>query len=199
MLRIALTGGLATGKSHVRARMAALGLPTIDADVIARHAVRAGQPAWQEIRDRFGEGVCTADGTLDRPALAGIVFADADARRDLEQILHPRVYATIAAWLDRLAAANTDAAAVADIPLLYETGHAGDFDLVVVTECDPETQVQRIMARNGLDEAEARRRIAAQLPTAEKAAQADVVISTAGTLDETDTQVDRFVIGLGSR
>ncbi|HAK56126.1 MAG TPA: dephospho-CoA kinase, partial [Acidobacteria bacterium] len=136
---------------------------------------------------------------LDRQALGDIVFNDADARRDLEQILHPRVYATIAAWLDRLAAANTDVAAVADIPLLYETGHDRDFDLVVVTECDPDTQVERIIARDGLDEADARRRIAAQLSTADKAAEADVVISTAGTLAETDAQVDRFVIGLGSR
>lgn len=199
MLRIALTGGLATGKSHVRARMAQLGLPTIDADVVARHAARVDQPAWHEIRERFGESVCTADGALDRQALGDIVFADAHARRDLEQILHPRVYATITAWLDRLAAANTDVAAVADIPLLYETGHERDFDVVVVAECDPDTQVKRIIARDGLDEADARRRIAVQLSTADKAAKADVVISTAGTLAETDAQVDRFVIGLGSR
>ena len=100
MLTIALTGGLATGKSHVRVRVATLGLPTIDADSIAREVVRPGEPAWRDIRQRFGNGIWKADGTLDRPALASIIFSDAAARKDLEDILHPRVYLVIRSWLN---------------------------------------------------------------------------------------------------
>ena len=114
MLTIALTGGLATGKSHVRVRVATLGLPTIDADTIAREVVRPGEPAWRDIRQRFGNGIWKADGTLDRPALASIIFSDAAARKDLEDILHPRVYLVIRSWLNELAQARIHRAAVAD-------------------------------------------------------------------------------------
>ena len=193
MLRIGLTGGLATGKSHVRVRVATLGLPTIDADTIARKVVRPGEPAWHDIRQRFGNGIWKTDGSLNRAALASIIFSDEAARNDLEEILHPRVYSVIRSWLDQLAQAHIHHAAVADIPLLYETGHADDFDKVIVVTCDAKTQLQRVMARDGLSKEEAQQRIAIQLPTAQKAAQADVVISTEGTLKETDAQIDRFV------
>ena len=193
MLRIGLTGGVATGKSHVRARIAELGWPTIDADQLAREVVRPGQPAWQEIRDRFGDAVCGPDGALDRHALGSIVFADAEARKDLEAIIHPRVYGAIQEWLDRLAGEGAHAVAVADIPLLYETGHAVDFDRVVVVLCAPEEQLRRLMARDGLDEAAARQRIEAQLPTADKAARADIVISTDASIEDTNVQVAGLV------
>ena len=193
MLTIALTGGLATGKSHVRVRVATLGLPTIDADTIAREVVRPGEPAWRDVRQRFGNGIWKADGTLDRPALASIIFSDAAARKDLEDILHPRVYLVIRSWLNELAQARIHRAAVADIPLLYETGHDDDFDKVIVVACEPKTQLQRVMARDGLSKEDAQQRISVQLPTAQKAARADIVISTEGTLKETDAQVNRLV------
>ena len=197
MLRIGLTGGVATGKSHVRSQFADLGWPTIDADQVAREVVRQGEPAWHEIRGRFGGSICDESGAVDRPALARLVFSDERARRDLEAIVHPRVYGAIRKWLDRLARAGSHQAALADIPLLYETGHAADFDTVIVAICQPATQLQRLMARDGLDEAEARQRIATQWPTAEKAARADVVISTDGDLEDTSAQVADCVAALG--
>ncbi len=193
MLSIGLTGGVATGKSHVRAQMAALDWSTIDADRLAREVVRPGQPAWREIRDRFGDAVCGTAGALNRQALGSIVFSDADARKDLEAIIHPRVYAAIQEWLDRLAREGAHAVAVADIPLLYETGHDADFDRVIVVVCTPETQLQRMMARDGLDDTAARQRIAAQWPTADKAARADIVISTDGSIEETNARVAAVV------
>ncbi len=193
MLSIGLTGGVATGKSHVRAQMAALGWSTIDADRLAREVVRPGQPAWQEIRDRFGDAVYGTAGALNRQALGSIVFSDADARKDLEAIIHPRVYAAIQEWLDRLAREGAHAVAVADIPLLYETAHDADFDRVIVVVCTPETQLRRVMARDGLDDTAARQRIAAQWPTADKAARADIVISTDGSIEETNARVAAVV------
>ena len=193
MLKIGLTGGLATGKSHVRVRVATIGLPTIDADTIAREVVRPGEPAWRDIRQRFGNGIWKTDGSLNRAALASLIFSDEAARKDLEDILHPRVYSVIRNWLNELALARIHRAAVAEIPLLYETGHDDDFDKVIVVACDAKTQLQRVMARDGLSKEDAQQRIAVQLPTAQKAAKADIVISTDGTLEETDAQIDRFV------
>ena len=193
MLRIGLTGGLATGKSHVRVRVATIGLPTIDADTIAREVVRPGEPAWRDIRQRFSNDIWKTDGSLNRAALASIIFSDEAARKDLEDILHPRVYSVIRNWLNELAQARIHRAAVAEIPLLYETGHDDDFDKVIVVECEAKTQLQRVMARDGLSKEDAQQRIAIQLPTAQKAAKADIVISTDGTLEETDAQIDRFV------
>ena len=193
MLRIGLTGGLATGKSHVRVRVATIGLPTIDADTIAREVVRPGEPAWRDIRQRFSNDIWKTDGSLNRAALASIIFSDEAARKDLEDILHPRVYSVIRNWLNELALARIHRAAVAEIPLLYETGHDDDFDKVIVVACEAKTQLQRVMARDGLSKEDAQQRIAIQLPTAQKAAKADIVISTDGTLEETDAQIDRFV------
>ena len=199
MLRVALTGGIATGKSYVRERLEGMGVPTIDADVLARDVVEPGQPALDAIVARFGPGVLQPAGTLDRAALARHVFADADARRDLERIVHPAVYGAIRAWLVELAAAGCVPFAVADIPLLYETGRQGDFDAVVVTACDPEVQVARVVARDGATPEQARQRLAAQWPIADKAARADFVIDTGGTFAETDRQVGAVCDALRQR
>jgi dephospho-CoA kinase len=137
--------------------------------------------------------VLEGDGTLNRRALGERVFADAAARRDLEAIIHPAVYEAIRAWLSGVETAGQHRVAVADIPLLYETGHAADFDRVIVTRCDPAQQLARLLARDGLSEAEARQRLAAQWPIEEKAARADYVIDTTGTFDETNLQVDRIL------
>lgn len=187
MRRIALTGGIATGKSHVRRTFEALGVPTLDADRLARDAVQPGSPGLRQVVDRFGPAVLGPDGALDRRALGAIVFEDADARRDLEAIIHPIVRAAADRWLASLPPSVPFA--IADIPLLYETGRDRDFDAVIVAACDEGTQLARLMQRDGLTEAEARRRIGAQWPLAEKTRRADYVIRTDGTPEDTDRQV----------
>lgn len=186
-LRVALTGGIATGKSYVRARLENLGVPTIDADRLARDVVAPGTPGLDAIVRAFGPTVLDASGALDRKKLGAVVFADAARRRRLEEIVHPEVRRATDAWFAQLE--ESVGFAVADIPLLYETGRDRDFERVIVAACDPETQVQRVMARDGFTEAEARQRIAAQLPIEEKVRRADYVISTDGPFQETDRQV----------
>jgi dephospho-CoA kinase len=198
MVRIALTGGIATGKSYVRARLDALGVPTIDADTLAREAVRPGTAALDRIVERFGPGVLQPDGTLDRRALGTVVFADEAARRDLEAIVHPAVRQAIAAWFAERRRLGAPLA-VADIPLLFETRRARAFDMVLVTACSPEEQVDRVRQRDGLSEEEARARVAAQIPIDEKVRRADHVIRTDGSREETDRQVDALVASLRRR
>jgi dephospho-CoA kinase len=180
--RVALTGGIATGKSRCLSVLRALGVPTIDADQLARDVVAPGTSGLHAIVDRFGGAVLAPDGTLNREALGALVFVDTLARHDLEAIVHPRVYAAITQWFAQLDAS----AGVADIPLLYETGREGDFDIVIVAACTPEQQIERLMSRSGLSADAARQRIAAQLPLADKVARADYVIDTSGTLEQTD-------------
>ena len=188
MLRVALTGGIGTGKSYCLGRFAAHGVPTIDADVLARAAVAPGTPGLAAIAARFGSGVLAGDGTLDRPALGRIVFGDTKARTALEAIVHPEVYRRIREWFANLPPGTR--VAIADIPLLFETGHNHDFDEVVVAACDPEEQVRRVMARDDLSDADARARLAAQLPIEEKVKRASRVIWTDRGFAETDRQVN---------
>jgi dephospho-CoA kinase len=188
-MRVALTGGIATGKSHVRTRFESLGIPTVDADVLSRDAVAPGTAGLAAVVRRFGANVCEADGTLDRRKVGAIVFHDPQARRDLEQIVHPYVREMTERWFASLDPERVPFA-LADIPLLFEGRREGDFDTVIVTACAPETQLRRLMARDGLGEAEARQRIAAQWPLEKKIAGADYVIRTDGTFDETNRQVD---------
>lgn len=197
MLRVALTGGIATGKSHCAARFAAKGVPIIDADLLAREVVRPGTPGLAAIVQRFGAEVLRADGALDRPRLAAKIFSDDAGRRDLEAIVHPAVYEAIQGWLRRAEIAGAPLA-IADIPLLYETGHQRDFERVIVAACAPGTQLARLVARNGLSDEEARRRIAAQMPIEEKVKRADYVIRTDGTFEETDRQVDDIIRALSA-
>ena len=198
MLKVAVTGGIGTGKSVVLAQLAACGAPVVDADVLVHEALRGGTPAAAEIRARFGEAVIAAGGDVDRARLGTIVFQDEQARRDLEAILHPAVYRAIEAWM-RAQEADGAPVAVAEIPLLFETGHETDFDCVVVTACDGEEQVRRAVERAGLSEADARRRIAAQWPLADKVRRADFVIATDGTVEETRRQARSVWDGLQRR
>jgi dephospho-CoA kinase len=195
--RVALTGGIATGKSYVRRRLEAAGVPTIDADVLAREAVAPGSPALAAIAERFGPAILDCHGALDRPAMGRLVFSNPALRRDLEAIVHPVVRAATDAWFARLNETGTAPFAVADIPLLYETGRAADFERVIVTACPEATQIARIVARDGLSEADARARIAAQWPLAEKVRRADYVVDTGGSFEETDRQVEAIVRKLG--
>jgi dephospho-CoA kinase len=187
MLRVALTGGAATGKSYVLDQFRRAGIPCLVADDLAHGVTAAGTEATAAIAARFGADVIAADGSVDRSSLGAIVFADPAARRDLEAIVHPAVYRAIQVGL-RAFEKSGDPLAVVEIPLLYESGHAGDFDRVIVTVCSDERQLSRLMGR-GLTEARARQVIAAQKPTEEKAALADFVVRTDGEKSETDVQV----------
>jgi dephospho-CoA kinase len=186
--RIGLTGGIATGKSYVRSKFEELGVPTIDADILARQAVAPGSEGLTAVVARFGSGVLDTAGALDRRRLAQIVFADAAARRDLEAIIHPFVRAQADAWFRQLDPARHPIA-IADIPLLYETGGDTLYEAVVVTACEPEEQIRRIVGRDHVSEAEARQRAAAQMPIEEKVRRADYVIRTDGSHADTDRQV----------
>lgn len=196
MLRAALTGGIATGKSFCLSRFAALGVPVIDADALSREAVAPGSAALGLISSRFGPAVIGADGTLDRPALAAIVFADRAARADLESILHPEVYRRISVWLANQPAGTR--LAIADIPLLFETGHEHDFDCVIVCACEPYEQLRRLIERDALSEEAARARLAAQWPIGEKVARADYVIRTDESFASTEAQVRDVYLALTS-
>lgn len=194
MRRVALTGGIATGKSYVAARIRRAGVPVVDADVLARDVVSPGTPGFAAVVARFGPGVVAVDGHLNRPALGAIVFTDPEARRDLESIVHPAVRAGIEAFM---AAVPPDTAfAVADIPLLFETGRSHEFDVVVVAACTPEQQLARVVARDGLSTEQARARLAAQWPIADKVRLAHHVVDTGGTFADTDAAVDDLLVKL---
>jgi dephospho-CoA kinase len=195
--RIALTGGLSTGKSYVRHRFGSAGIPTIDADQLAREAVAPGSAGLAAVTARFGPGILDGD-ALNRKALGAIVFADARAREDLEAIVHPIVREALDRWFTGLDA-SVHPFAVAEIPLLYETGRERQFDAVVVAACARDRQVDRAMARDGASRDEVERRLAAQRPIEEKVARADYVVSTDGTPDATDAQVTRVIEALDRR
>jgi dephospho-CoA kinase len=196
MLKIALTGGIATGKSHVLEGLRRRGVPCLDADALAHGVEAAGTEATRAIAARFGDGVLARDGSVDRTKLGPIVFADSAARSDLEAIVHPAVYRAIRAGLRAFELTGNPQLAVVDVPLLFESGRASDFDSVIATVCKPDIQLTRLMAR-GMNEEAARQRLAAQLPAAEKATRASHVIDTSGTFEETDAQVDKILYALG--
>ena len=191
MLKVALTGGIATGKSYVLARLKDRGISTIDADDIVHEALGPGTPAAHAIAAQFGRIFLAPDGSIDRTLLAGPVFSDPQTRRQLEAIVHPVVYETIRNWFDTL----DGPMGVASIPLVYETHREKDFDAVVVTVCPREVQVQRLRDR-GMSEEEAHQRIVAQMPADEKAARGNFVIRTDGTRAETDRQVEELLVSL---
>ncbi len=187
--KLALTGGIATGKSHARERFEELGIPTVDADDIARKLPRRHSEALEAIVRRFGPAILNRNGTLNRRALAAVVFANPDARHDLEAILHPAVYRAIQAWFEHLELLGRHRIGLADIPLLFETGRHAGFDKVIVTWCPEEMQIARMLDR-GMTEQEAQQRMAAQLPSAEKKARADYVIDTSGSKEDSNRQID---------
>jgi dephospho-CoA kinase len=197
MLTAALTGGIATGKSYVLERFRRLGAACLDADLLAHGVMAAGTEASQAIASRFGADMLDRSGAVDRRRLGPVVFADADARRDLEAIVHPAVGRAITAGLRAFELLGSRIAIV-DIPLLHETRGEDRFAVVIATVCSPETQLARLVAR-GLSEADARQRLAAQLPADEKAGRADFVIRTDGTFEETDRQVGDVWTQLVSR
>lgn len=188
---VGLTGGIGSGKSTVAALLRGLGAPVIDSDELARRVLAPGQPGLREVRAAFGPEAVAADGSLDRAAVGRRVFADPQARRRLEAITHPRIAALRDERIAQLRAAGAPAC-VLDIPLLFEAGidAEGLCDEIWVVAASVRTQVDRVMARDGLDEAAVRQRLAAQWPLAEKVERADVVIDNEGDLDRTRGQVE---------
>jgi len=188
MLLIGLTGGIGSGKSSVSAELQRRGAVIVDADAIVRDLQSPGTVVFDEMVERFGAGIVAADGTLDRAAVAGIVFADAEALTDLGMIVHPRVHDEI----ERRVAAEqtTDHVVVLDIPLLDRSGWPGLAGTIVV-DLDPEVAIQRLIAFRSFDETDARNRIANQASRAERLELADFVVDNGGDLDDLEREVDR--------
>lgn len=196
MQLIALTGGIASGKSTIGRRLEEFGAIRIDADVLAREAVAAGSPGLAQVAARFGGGVIAADGSLDRAALGAIVFGDAQARQDLEGIVHPEVRRLAGERIAAAAWADPDAVIVYEIPLFVETraGRRSDlaWDLVVVADAPAAVRERRLVELRGLSVEEVHKRIASQASDAERRAVADVLIDTSGSEAHTLAQVDAF-------
>ena len=185
---IGLTGGIGVGKSSVASLFLERGAAVIDADDLAREVVEPGEPAYAAVVERFGPAVVAPDGRLDRKALADVVFADPRARADLEAVVHPAVVTRRDRRLAELE--GTDLVVVAVVPLLVEVGWDGA-DAVVVVDCPEELAVRRLVEGRGMDEADVRRRMAAQATRAERLARADLVIANDGSPADLATEVDR--------
>lgn len=198
MLRVGLTGNVASGKSTVADAWRAAGALVIDADLLARAAVAPNSPGLAAIRRRFGEDVFDASGALDRAALRRTVFADPAARLDLEGIVHPEV-ARLRADAER--AARTDGAklVVHEIPLLFETGLDREMDVVVLVHAPEDLRMERLVARRGLTESEARAIMDAQIPAETKLERADIVIRNESTLEELRRRADDVLASLQRR
>lgn len=194
-MRVGLTGGVGSGKSTVAAMFAELGAVIIDADAIAREVVEPGTPGFAAVVERFGDDVVREDGSLDRPALAAVVFADAAQRQALNAIVHPLVGGRMA---DLMQAAPAGSIVVLDVPLLVENNSAGGFDAVVVVEADRDVRLARLAAR-GMSEADARERMKAQASDEQRRAVADEVIVNNGSLDELRKRVHEVWEGLQRR
>ncbi len=199
VLRVGLTGGIGSGKSSVAVRLAALGAVVLDGDTAARAVVEPGTPGLARIAETFGPGVLTADGSLDRAKLAGIVFDDEAARQRLNAITHPLIHEHMrAAEEAAVRAGGPDTIVVHDIPLLAEGQRSADFALVIVVDVAPETQVARLTAR-GLPEDQARARMAAQASREQRLAIAVIVIDNSGTPADLDRRVAEVWTDLVSR
>ena len=188
-LLVGLTGSIATGKSTVSRMFAHLGARVLDADLLAREVVMPGQPAYLKIVEEFGQGVVRDDGTLDRKALGAIVFAEPARRKRLEEITHPAIAARQQRILSVLDEEAFEGIVIWDVALLFETGGVARMDRVVVVATDAETELARLMSRDGMAEADARARIASQMPVAEKAKRAHYVIDNSGDRALTEHQV----------
>ncbi|MFD9208903.1 dephospho-CoA kinase [Streptomyces sioyaensis] len=186
MVKVGLTGGIGAGKSEVSRLLASYGAVIVDADKIAREVVEPGTPGLAAVVEEFGDGVLAPDGSLDRPKLGGIVFADPEKLKALNAIVHPLVGARSA---ELEAAAGPEAVVVHDVPLLTENGLAPLYDLVVVVDAAPQTQLDRLVRLRGMAEDEAKSRMAAQATREQRLAVADLVIDNNGPLEALEPQV----------
>jgi len=189
---IGLTGGIASGKSTVSNMLKAKGFTIVDADIAARKVVEPGEPAYEQIIEAFGEGILLQDLTLDRKKLGALIFADEALRMKLNSIVHPAVRAWMTREKDR-AIENGKKTVFLDIPLLFESRLTYMVERTILVYVDEETQLKRLMARNGLSEKEAQMRIRAQMPLSEKKALADAVLDNNGSPEETKQQLEKIV------
>ena len=187
---VALTGGIASGKSTIAGRLAERGAVVVDADALVRELQQPGQPVLREIAEAFGEHLLLPDGSLDRAALGALVFADDAARRQLNGIVHPAVGRESARRFRAALDADPEAVVVYDVPLLVEARASDPWELVVVAHAPADVRVARLVALRGMDEADARARVVSQASDEQRLAIADVVIDTAGDLEHTLAQAD---------
>ena len=189
MLKVGLTGSIAVGKSYVVSVLQELGCVVFDADKVAHSVMEPGRPAYQDIVEEFGTDVLADDSSIDRARLGAIVFSDAERRHRLNEIVHPRVIAEQDRLMQEAEAENPDGIAIIDAALMIESGGYKRFDRLIVVFCDRETQIARLMKRNGISREDAERRIAAQMSSDEKRRYADYEIDTSGTFEGTRTRV----------
>ncbi|PRD34370.1 UNVERIFIED_CONTAM: dcakd [Trichonephila clavipes] len=193
MFLVGLTGGIATGKSSVSTFFRNMGIEIIDADIIAREVVEPGRKAWHKIRVEFGDAVFHSDGTLNRSALAQVVFTQPEKRLRLNAITHPEVFKSMFFKAVKLFFCGHQFA-VLDVPLLFESGKLSKYvHKTVVVTCEPAQQLERLLARDKMSESEALARINAQMPLSHKAKLADFVISNTGDRENTKEQVEALV------
>jgi dephospho-CoA kinase len=190
VLLVGLTGGIASGKSVVAARLAEHGAVVVDADVIARQVVEPGTPALARIAQEFGPSVLAPDGSLDRAALGAIIFSDEEKRLLLNSITHPAILDESQRQFAAAGAADPGAVVVYDVPLLSEARSRAEFDVVVVVSAPEDTRIERMVSLRGMSLEEATRRIRSQVPEEARRALADIIIESGGTLDETLAQAD---------
>jgi len=188
VLVVGLTGGIGSGKSTVSSLLAAKGAVIVDADEVVREQQRPGTPVFDAMVERFGPGIVAADGTLDRAAVADLVFADPQALADLNNIVHPAVGAAIARRMEELS--GTDAVVVLDVPLLVEASRGYPLGGLIVVDVDPDIAVERLVMQRGMTEEDARSRMSRQASREERRARADVVIDNRGTPSDLARQVD---------
>ena len=199
MILVGLTGGIATGKSTVADLFRRFGAAVIDADQLARDVVQPGKPAWREIVKCFGKRVLLPDRTIDRPALGSIVFRNRRKLRRLERIIHPRVAREQQRSARRIARRTPNAIIIYEVPLLFEAGVNTRVDKIIVVTADRETQVARLKQRNGLTRRQAFQRIKSQMPLAEKARRADIVLDGTKSKSLLSREIRRLVRDLRAR
>jgi dephospho-CoA kinase len=190
MLKVGLTGNIACGKSHATRIFSRLGARVIDADTVVHELLSPGTETYCRLLDEFGPSILNTDQTVNRKVLGGIVFANAEKRGVLNGIVHPEVRRQIGIRIADIESTGSDGIVIVDAALMIETGSYKLYDRVVVVTCDPEIQLKRVIIRDQLTEQEARARIAAQLPSAEKVKFADYVVDTSGSFRETRHRIE---------
>jgi len=191
MLQVGLTGNIASGKSNAARVLAELGARTLDADLIAHELLSQGTPTYWSVREAFGQEILNTDGTIDRGRLGRIVFSQREKRMLLNGLIHPEVRKEVLRRVSDLAEREPRAVVIVDAALMVESGFYKLHERLIVVKCDPVLQLSRLMARDGLQPAEAKARMDAQLPVEEKLKLADYIIETSGTLRETKILIER--------
>ena len=191
MLKVGLTGGIASGKSTVSRIFAGFGAKVLDADDVAREVLLPGQPAWTRLRQAFGQEFFRPDGTVKRKQLRKLIFADVEKRSQLNAIVHPEVMKEISRRSATWSSSDQAGVLLVDVPLLLEVGVANRFDKVVVVYVSESIQIQRLLQRDGISEEEAQQALKVQMALSQKVEQADYLIDNSGTLEETLAQVEK--------